>query len=191
MLSFRYELRSSAHLEELASSRLPDGIEATDAKPSQHRDIYLDTRDDTLRRRDIVCRFRLGTDDSRVLSLRIGAAANGEEIKVDSPVKSADPKEAILENTEAGRRLRGVVNPEHLEPMLDLEVERLTRNADFNWLRRPRVEMHYDRITARQGKKSRHFHQTVDAAGVPIRIGHARDDRDLQPRWIILWRHQL
>jgi polyphosphate kinase len=159
MLSFRYELRSSAHLEELASSRLPDGVEASDAKPSQHRDIYLDTPDDTLRRRDIVCRFRLGTDDSRVLSLRIGAGANGEEVKVDSRVKSADPIEAIQENTEAGRRLRGVVNPDHLQPMLDLEVERLTRNADFNWLRRPRVEMHYDRITARHGKKSRHFHQ--------------------------------
>jgi polyphosphate kinase len=65
----------------------------------------------------------------------------------------------VKENTEAGRRLQALVNPDLLRPMLDLEVERLTRRADFNWLRMPRAELHYDRITARQGKKSRHFHQ--------------------------------
>lgn len=159
MPSFRYELRSSAHLEELASSRLPDGIEATDAKPSQHRDIYLDTSDDTLRRRDIVCRFRIGADDSRTLSLRIGGGSTDSEVSVDSRVESPDAKEAIKENSEAGRRLQAVVNPDLLVPTLDLEVERLTRHADFTWFRRPRVELHYDRITARQGKKSRHFYQ--------------------------------
>src|SRR5512141_899039 len=159
MHSFRYELRSSAHLEELASSRLPDGIAATDAIPSLHRDIYLDTADDTLRRRAIVCRMRLGADDSRKLSLRIGAGENGSQIRVDSRVSSADPQSATMENTEAGRRLSAVVNPEFLVPRLDLEVERLTRTADFNWLRRPRVELHYDRITARQGDSARKFHQ--------------------------------
>ena len=159
MKSFRYELRSSGHLEELASSRLPEGIKSTDAKPSQHRDVYLDTSDDTLRRRDIVCRFRIGANDSRTLSLRIGAGDNGTEVRVDSPVEATDPAAAAAENTEAGRRLRAIVNPDALVPKLDLEVERLTRNADFNWLRQPRVELHYDRITARHGKKARSFHQ--------------------------------
>ncbi|HUQ20198.1 MAG TPA: polyphosphate kinase 1 [Gemmatimonadaceae bacterium] len=51
------------------------------------------------------------------------------------------------------------MNPDLLEQTLDLEVERLTRLADFNLFRRPRVELHYDRITARQGKKTRHFYQ--------------------------------
>lgn len=159
MKSFRYELRSSAHLEELASSRLPDGIPANDARPSQHRDVYLDTTDDTLRRREIVCRLRLGADDSRTLSLRIGSVPNGTEVRVDSPVQSADATAALSENTEAGRRLRALVNPELLVPRLDLEVERLTRNADFNWLKRPRVELHYDSIIARKGKVARSFHQ--------------------------------
>jgi polyphosphate kinase len=159
MKSFRYELRSSGHLEELASSRLPDRIASTDAKPSQHRDIFLDTSDDTLRRRDIVCRFRIDADDSRTLSLRIGGGDNGSEVRVDSPVKAADATAAAAENTEAGRRLRALVNPEALVPKLDLEVERLTRNADFNWLRQPRLELHYDSITARHGKKARTFHQ--------------------------------
>ena len=159
MKSFRYELRSSGHLEELAASQLPEGIPATDARPSQHRDIYLDTADDTLRRRDIVCRLRLDADDSRTLTLRIGSEDNGSEVRVDSPVQSPDAKAAATENTEAGRRLRALVNPELLLPRLDLEVERLTRTADFNWLNRPRVELHYDRITARQGDESRSFHQ--------------------------------
>ena len=159
MKSFRYELRSSGHLEELASARLPDGIPASDARPSQHRDIYLDTKDDTLRRRNIVCRLRLGTDDNRTLSLRIGSGKNGTETRVDSGVQSTDATAAASENTEAGRRLRALVNPEVLVPRLDLEVERLTRNADFNWLKRPRVELHYDTIIARQGKAARRFHQ--------------------------------
>ncbi len=159
MKSFRYELRSPGHLEELASSRLPDGIPATDAHPSQHRDVYLDTEDDTLRRREIVCRFRLGADDSRLLSLRIGSGDDDSEVRVDSPVQSPEPAAAALENTEAGRRLRALVNPELLAQRLDLEVERLTRTADFNWLRQPRVELHYDRITARQGSSSRRFYQ--------------------------------
>src|SRR4029079_10525664 len=134
-------------------------IEATDPKPSQHRDIYLDTPDDTLRRRDIVCRFRIGSDDSRTLSLRIGGGSTDSEVSVDSRVKSPDAREAVKENTEAGRRLQALGHPDLFRPMLDLEVERLTRRADFNWLRMARAELHYDRITARQGKKSRHFHQ--------------------------------
>ena len=159
MKSFRYELRSSGHLEELAASQLPAGIPATDARPSQHRDIYLDTADDSLRRRDIVCRLRLHADDTRTLSLRIGSEDNGSEVEVDSRVQSLEPKSAATENTEASRRLQALVNPELLVPRLDLEVERLTRTADFNWLNRPRVELHYDRITARQGDQSRSFQQ--------------------------------
>src|SRR5260370_32828216 len=114
MKSFRYEVRSSGHLEELASSRLREGIASTDAKPSQHRDIFIDTSDDTLRRRDIVCRFRIGADDSRTLSLRIGGGDNGSEVRVDSSVNAADATAAVAENTEAGRRLRALVNPEAL-----------------------------------------------------------------------------
>src|SRR6266545_7776657 len=137
MKSFRYELRSPGHLEELASSRLPDGIPATDAHPSQHRDVYLDTEDDTLRRREIVCRFRLGADDSRLLSLRIGSGDDDSEVRVDSPVQSPEPAAAALENTEAGRRLRALVNPELLAQRLDLEGSASPGTPTLNCWGRP------------------------------------------------------
>ena len=127
MKSFRYELRSSGHLEELASSRLPDGIASTDAKPSQHRDIFLDTSDDTLRRRDIVCRFRIGADDSRTLSLRIGGGDNGSEVRVDSPVKAADATAAAEENTEAGRNVEKATDSGRVKGEELLESEELKK----------------------------------------------------------------
>src|SRR5260221_855466 len=104
MKSFRYELRSSGHLEELASARLPDGIASTDAAPSQHRDIFLDTSDDTLRRRDIVCRFRIGANDSRTLSLRIGGGAKGAEGGGGFPREARGRPPGAAQNTETGAR---------------------------------------------------------------------------------------
>jgi polyphosphate kinase len=157
--SFRYELRSSRHIEDLAFSPLPLGIPASQPVSSQHRDLFLDTHDDTLRRRNIVCRLRLGADDSRLLSLRIGFALGESPVRVDSRVQASDVAGALAENSAAGRRLRALVDPALLVARMDLEVERLTRTADPNWLRQPRLELHYDRITVRHGGKSRSFHQ--------------------------------
>jgi polyphosphate kinase len=146
-------------MEELAYSGLPLDIAASEPRSSQHRDLYLDTPDDTLRRRDVVCRLRLGADDSRILSLRIGIANAESPIRVDSSVEASDPAVAVTENTPAGRRLRALVDPLLLVVRLDLEVERLTRAADTDWLGRPRLELHYDRITVRKRGDARNFHQ--------------------------------
>ena len=146
-------------MEELAFSGLPLDIAASEPRSSQHRDLYLDTADDTLRRRDVVCRLRLGADDSRILSLRIGIAKAESPIRVDSSVEASDPVIAVAENTPAGRRLRALVDPSLLVVRLDLEVERLTRTADRDWLGRHRLELHYDRITVRKRGDARNFHQ--------------------------------
>ncbi len=157
--SFRYELRSKQHLEELATSPLPLGIESTEPRASQHRDLYLDTVEDTLRKRNIVCRLRLCADDTRTLSLRIGSAGHGEDGRVDSRVEASDVVAAIAENTAAGRSLRALIDPASLVVRIELETERLTRKADFNWLRQPRMELHYDYIVVRRGRMSAHFRQ--------------------------------
>ncbi|MEO7684989.1 MAG: polyphosphate kinase 1 [Gemmatimonadaceae bacterium] len=157
--SFRYELRSKQHLEELATSALPLGTDCTEPRSSQHRDLYLDTVEDTLRKRNIVCRLRLCADDTRTLSLRIGSAGHGEDGRIDSRVEASEVVAAIAENTAAGRSLRALIDPSSLVVRIELETERLTRKADFNWLRQPRMEIHYDYIVVRRGRMSASFRQ--------------------------------
>jgi inorganic triphosphatase YgiF len=56
----RYELRSAAELDALSRAPLPLGIHAAQPRASSHRDLYLDTPDDALRARGVVCRLRVG-----------------------------------------------------------------------------------------------------------------------------------
>ncbi|HEY8165764.1 MAG TPA: polyphosphate kinase 1 [Gemmatimonadaceae bacterium] len=155
----RYEIRSEQHLEELASAPLPGGVFATAARASQHRDLYLDTAEDALRRRDIICRLRLRADDTRTLSIRIADGPDGKEVTYDSPITSAEVSGALAERTAAGRRLSALIDPALLVVRLDLEVDRITRSADLDWLRRPKVDLHYDSFRVHEGDSSITFHQ--------------------------------
>jgi hypothetical protein len=71
MTEFRCELLSADQLAALAAGPLPPGIPAGDARRSMHRDLYLDTPDDSLRRRGVVCRLRVDDAGRSSLSLRI------------------------------------------------------------------------------------------------------------------------
>lgn len=157
--SFRFELRSSQQLKELSVTPLPLGMRAGKVVRSLHRDLYLDTPDDTLRHRGVLCRLRLGATDTRMLSLRIQGADGMGSVRVDSAVQSSEAHDALKENTAAGRRLRALVDPELLTVRLELEVDRLTRRASPDWLRRHRIEMHYDEVVARRNGFSRSFQQ--------------------------------
>lgn len=154
--SFRYELRSAEQLRALASAPLPLGIAASAPRRSLHRDLYLDTSDDALRRRGVSCRLRIGATDEHVLSLRI--AGNGvRPIHVDVPVLGTTPAAALAEDTTVARRLSALVDPALLETRLDLEVDRLTRTAHPDLLRRPRLSLHYDLVTVRRGGAAHTF----------------------------------
>jgi polyphosphate kinase len=124
-----------------------------------HRDLYLDTADDTLRRRGILCRLRFRDSDERVLSLRIATGAGARGLRVDAAVRSSDLARALAENNAATRRLRALVDPTLLQSRLELEVDRLTRTAHPDLFRRPRFELHYDRVTVRRNGIGRTFHQ--------------------------------
>ena len=154
----RYEIRSARHLGELAGAGLPPDFEGSEPKRSQHRDLFLDTPDDALRKRDIVCRLRLRSDDTRTLSLMIGGS-NGSPNRFDSPVVSGEFARAVVEPTPAGRRLGGIIDPSLLVVRLELEVERLTRAVGSDWLGRPRMEIHYDGIVARKNLVATSFFQ--------------------------------
>ena len=161
-MNWRYEIRSARHLGELAAAPLPGALDVSSSKRSQHRDLFLDTLDDALRKRGIVCRLRLRADDTRSLSVSIGGDRNNPPTRVDSDVRSADIAGAVAEATPAGRRLNALIDPSLLVARLELEVERVTRLVGSDWLRRPRIEIHYDFIVARRnGTSSSLFQLTI------------------------------
>src|SRR5688500_4189190 len=158
--AFRCDVFSADQLARLAAAPLPLGIAASPAVRSLHRDLHLDTVDGTLARRGVACRLRLSTDDRHLLTVRMdGVGADRGAARVGARLRAADPAAALQEHTPAGRRLRAIVDPALLEVRLALEVERLARTAHPDWLRRPPVVLHYDRVTVRRVGASREFHQ--------------------------------
>ncbi|MEO7455695.1 MAG: polyphosphate kinase 1 [Gemmatimonadaceae bacterium] len=157
--SFRYELRSTEQRLALASAPLPLGIVATEPRRSAHRDLYFDTDDESLRRRGITCRLRVGASEFNLLSLRIDDASGAPTTRVDVPVRASDLAGALAESPLAARQLQAYVDASLLEPQLDLQVERITRAAHHDLLRRPRFELHFDSYTVRHSGVSRTFHQ--------------------------------
>jgi polyphosphate kinase len=160
MTEFRCELLSADQLGVLASGPLPPGIAAGEARRSLHRDLYLDTADDSLRRRGVTCRLRLDAKGGAALTLRIaGGEASGGDTRVDSRVAAGDVSAAMAADTAVSKRVRGIVDPSLLEVRVDLEVDRLTRRASLDWFRRPRLSVHLDRVTVRRNGTSARFFQ--------------------------------
>jgi polyphosphate kinase len=174
MHEFRCDVFSAEQLRELVEAPLPLDLEASAPTRQLFRDLYLDTADDTLRRRGVTCRVRLGVDDRRTLSLRIAPSANGPGApnaqRFDARVHAAEPHAALAENTSPARRLRALVDPALLRIRLEIEVERHVRLVGRDWLRRPCLEVHYDHMTVRKGTTSRAFHE--------LRVRHRRGQGD-------------
>lgn len=160
MTEFRCELLSADQLGALATGPLPPGIAAGEAHRSLHRDLYLDTSDDSLRRRGVVCRLRLDAQGGAALMLRItGGESGGGDTRVDTQVSATDAQSALAGDNAVSRRVRGIVDPALLQVRVDLEVDRLTRRASMDWLRRPRLRVHLDRVTVRRNGTSARFFQ--------------------------------
>ena len=160
----RYELSSADQRLALAAAALPLDIVARPSTRSMHRDLYLDTPDESLRRRGISCRLRLREADGHLLSLRLVSDATGA-IRLDARVRSGDVAAALGEESVVTHRLRSLVDPRRLACALDLEVERLTRTALPDLFRRPRLSLHYDEVTVRNGTGAHVYHRFC---------GHAR-----------------
>ena len=156
---FRYELRSAEQLDAIAGAPLPLRITASPPHRTRHRDLFLDTPDETLRSQGIFCRLRIGADDRHVLSLRIDGSNGTPPLRIDAASGAADVQGALAENTTAARRIRALIDPARLVPLLDLEVDRISRLAHPDFFRRPRLELHFDRITIRRDDAVRTFHQ--------------------------------
>ena len=157
--SFQYDVRSAAQLDVLASSPLPLGITERPPQRSRHRDLYLDTADDSLHRRGIVCRLRAGEGGVHCLSI-FGRAGHGAGTpRVDATVHTADFSSALAEDTTVRRQLQALTAPDQLELRLEVEVQRVTRFVHPDFFRRHRFELHFDRLTVRRSGNERSFYR--------------------------------
>lgn len=156
--SFRYEVLSEHQLETIAVAPLSPGLASTPTRRSFHRDIYFDTQDDALRRRGAICRLRLGSDGKYDLFFAL-TGDNTEPIYLRQPVQSAKIIEALSQSPRIEKRVRAMADPSALVQRMELEVERQMRRTAHDWLRRPRVELHFDTVTFRAGGSRKVFHK--------------------------------
>ncbi len=161
MIERRFDVVSAEHLTILAAQPLP--LELKDRSTRLlYRDLYIDTDDDQLQRRGITCRLRVGSDDRRTLTVFVGAVGDPAPARrYEARVATADPREALASNTEPARRLAAVVDFRLLQTKIELQIERVARAADADWLGRPRLQLLYDRVHVRSGMLSRAFHQVT------------------------------
>ena len=151
----KWDVATPELLKELMDAPPPGGLKVRSSTHGFHRDIYYDTADGTLARRDVTCRFRLGADDRRVLTVTFASprqwfSADTSELELAA---------ALTGDSEPARRLRGLVDPATLEPLAELEVERVTRLIAGPWPWSARYEQVYDIVTVRHDVLSREFRE--------------------------------
>ena len=125
----KWDVASPELLRDLIAAPPPLGLPVKHTTQGFHRDIYYDTADGSLSRRDVVCRFRLGSDDRRVLTVML----RGSRECFASRVTELDLRAALAGESEAARRLRGLADPAMLEPLVEIEVDRTTRTFGGRW----------------------------------------------------------
>jgi polyphosphate kinase len=151
----KWDVASPELLRELIASPPPLDLRVTATTRGFHRDIYYDTSDGALARRDVTCRFRLGADDRRMLTVTLGATRE----RFTSVVSDVDLTSALQGDSETARRLRGLVDPVTLEPLAEYEVERVTRGVAGRWPWSARYDLIYDSVTVRYERLSREFRE--------------------------------
>jgi polyphosphate kinase len=167
----RYDVVSVEQLEKLAAAALPLPQPAASSRVL-YRDLYIDTDDDQLQRRGITCRLRVGSDDRRTLTLFVGTPNDpAPPRRFEARVHSADPREALASDTEPARRLSAIVDARLLQTRIELQIERVHRDADVNWRGQPQLMLMYDRVQVRSGTTARTFHQlTVRSLRADARV---------------------
>ena len=144
----KWDIASPELLKELIDAPPPGGLRLKRTSHGFHRDIYYDTADGSLARRDVTCRFRLGADDRRVMTVALASPRQ----RFSSAVTELDLAAALRGESEPARRLRGLVDPANLEPLLELEVERESRILSGAWPWSARYELVYDIVTVRHDR---------------------------------------
>ena len=151
----KWDVATPELLKELIDAPPPVGLRLKEKAHGFHRDIYYDTADGSLARRDVTCRFRLDAGDRRVLTVAFASPRQRFAAEVPDLELSA----ALRGESEPARRLRGLVDPANLEPVVELEVEREHRLLAGPWPWSARYQQVYDIVTVRHDLLSREFRE--------------------------------
>jgi polyphosphate kinase len=151
----KWDVATPELLKELMDAPPPAGLRLKDKTHGFHRDIYYDTADGSLARRDVTCRFRLGADDRRILTVAFATPRQ----RFATAVPDLELSAALRGESEPARRLRGLVDPARLEPVVELEIERECRLLGGPWPWSARYELVYDIVTVRHEVLSREFRE--------------------------------
>src|SRR3954471_11933841 len=179
MVESRFDVVTPEQLDALVARPIAG---APDVPPVsvRYRDLYLDTADEHLERRGITCRLRLGSDDTRMLTVFIGMPDDPTPPqRFEASVDSADPRLAVAGASAPARRLAAMVDIRLLEVRLELQIDRTIRLAERDMFRRPTVRALYDRIEVRTPTSSRSFHQLTIISDT-ARAKHAALCADLE-----------
>ncbi len=162
---FRCDVPSLDLLTRLAGEPLPHGLRPGPASKTFFRDVYFDTADGSLERRGLICRFRYFVDDRRTLAVALGGRGRGAVVAeggvVEALVSEPDAPAAFAGASEPARRLRALADPARLQPVADLQTDRIVRLARGRWLSRPRFELAYDAVLVAAGGVSGRFQELV------------------------------
>ena len=129
----RWDVPTPQNLLELRDAAPPASLVAGPVEQTFHRDIYFDTTEGTLSRRDVTCRVRIGADDVRRLTLALPASTGGPRERFESLALEPDPTAILAGASETARRLRGLADPAELVPAATLEISRSRREASRRW----------------------------------------------------------
>ena len=166
-------------LNRMVADPLPLGLRSGPVEPFFQRDIYFDSPDWTLRRRGVSCRFRIGVDDRRMLTLRTGGRWEDGAVVVipqrfEALVPELEGDEALAGTSDPARRLRALIEPGQLLPRIQFETERRVRRSKPTWFSRGRHEIIYDVVTVR----SHHLAQKLQELKLrTVAAGRPRIDR--------------
>ena len=180
---FRCSLRDRAQLEALVGEDLPAGLRETTRITTAHRDLYFDTADRTMQKRNAAIRFRFHLDGHAELSLMPGGHAGfASSAPVTARVDAGDLAAALAADTAPGRGIRGLVDPLLLGPRLELEVSRVRRDARAGFWPRERFTFCYDDVTIRHGEGTRAFQELKVTCRGPGSTRLERISRELADR---------
>jgi polyphosphate kinase len=170
----RFDVPSAQIAARLLADPLPAGLRGAGTAHHIYRDTYFDTADGALAARGMACRIRARLDDRRFLALELPPGTpNGLPVQFEEEVEEASPAAILAGSSGPARRLRAVVDPEHLAPRLDLTIERTERTARAGILPLDRLVFCHDVVTARHGALHAEFYalavRRIRHAGVSLR----------------------
>jgi polyphosphate kinase len=150
----RLDISTEELLLSLADGPLPLGLTGSRAEEIRIRDVYYDTSDETLHKRDVTCRLRYGLFDRKTLIVTIREPADGTlytRSRFSASTTAVEPRELFAGSSEPALVLRALADPEDLVSVMEIETERRLQAADSGRKRGGAFEFRYDRMTARVG----------------------------------------